>query len=300
MKKPFGIILLILLSALPLRLSAQPQITASVPDGEPFFFIQISDPQLGFREESGIAEGSRLLQTTVGVIDSLRPAFVIVTGDMVNRAGDPEQLTAYRQLIGEIREDIPVFHLPGNHDIGKYTDARKQAYLETYGYDRFAFCYGGVAFIGIDSCPIRDGHAEAESEQYSWLRDRLEEMAACRMKFLFLHCPIVLKERSEAETYSNFPMPTRERYIALLKKYDVDAVFAGHLHNTAYANVEGIRMITCGPSGKPLGTGFSGMNIVTVYPDRFEATYVATTAAVEVGNGLASRIANVCNSVGSE
>lgn len=284
MKKTLGILLLVLLSAVPFRLSVPPQITASVPVGEPFFFIQISDPQLGFREESGIVEGCRLLRAAVGVIDSLRPAFVVVTGDMVNRADDPEQLAAYRQLIGEVREDIPVFHLPGNHDIGKYTDARKQAYLDIYGYDRFAFCYGGVAFIGIDSCPIRDGHTEAEAEQYAWLCDRLEEMAACRMKFLFLHCPIVLKERNEAESYSNFPMPMRERYLALLKKYGVDAVFAGHLHNTAYADVKGIRMITCGPSGKPLGTGFSGMNIVAVYPDRFEATYVATAAGVEAGD----------------
>lgn len=279
MKKMLGTVVLLLLSALPHRLPAQPQLPASVPAGEPFFFIQISDPQLGFREESGIAEGCRLLRETVGVVDSLRPAFVIVTGDMVNRAGDAQQLAAYRQLIGDVRDDIPVFHLPGNHDIGKYTAARKQAYLETYGYDRFAFRYGGVAFIGIDSCPIRDGDAEAEAEQYAWLCDRLEETAACRMKFLFLHCPIVLQERGEAENYSNFPMPMRERYIALLKKYGVDAVFAGHLHNTAHADVEGIRMITCGPSGKPLGTGFSGMNIVAVYPDRFEASYVATAAA---------------------
>lgn len=279
MKKTLRIIRIFLLCALPFRSEAQPRIAVPVPENEPFFFVQISDPQLGFREESGCAEGCRLLEAAVEAINSLCPAFVIVTGDMVDRAGDARQMAAYRQLIGRVRQDIPVFHLPGNHDIGKYTAARRQAYLETYGYDRFAFRYGGTAFIGIDSCPIKDGCAEAEVEQYAWLCDRLEEMAECRTKFLFLHCPIVLKERGEAENYSNFPEPMRERYVALLKQYDVDAVFAGHLHNTSYADVEGIRMITCGPSGKPLGTGFSGLNLVAVYPDRFCAEYVAVAAA---------------------
>lgn len=278
MKKTLPVILVALLCALPLRSSAQPSAVRSAAENEPFFFIQISDPQLGFREE-GCAEGCRLLEATVKAINSLRPAFVIVTGDMVDRAGDARQMAAYRQLIGRVPEEIPVFHLPGNHDVGSNADAGKRAYLEAYGYDRFAFRYGNAAFIGIDSCPIKNGWAEAEAEQYAWLCERLEEMAECRMKFLFLHCPIVLRERHEAENYSNFPEPMRERYLALLKKHAVDAVFAGHLHNTSCADVEGIRMITCGPSGKPLGNGFSGLNLVTVYPDRFRAEFVAAADA---------------------
>lgn len=278
--KKFLILVLLLLLGTPLWAGAQPAIRRDTPPSEPFFFIQISDPQLGFREKEGFAEGERLLAQTVKTINALRPAFVVVTGDMVNASGNAEQYAAYRRLIGRVRKDIPVFHLPGNHDLGHYTPAHKQAYLDRYGYDRFAFRYGDCAFVGIDSCPIKDGCAEAEAEQYAWLEQRLSEAQDARLRFVFLHCPVVLHERHEAETYSNFPEAMRVRYIDLFARYGVAAVLAGHLHDTAGCVVDGIEMVTCGPSGKPLGKGFSGLNIVTVYPDdSFTHAYTAPAAA---------------------
>lgn len=280
MKKPCLLILLALLSPL-LSLQAQPGIDHPVPEGKPFFLIQISDPQLGFREAEGFAEGERLLVRTVDAINALGPAFVVVTGDMVNAPDDPAQLAAYRELIGRIRDDIPVFHLPGNHDIGKYTPEHRQAYLDRYGYDRFAFRYGGCAFIGIDSCPLKEGCAAAETEQFGWLEEQLEALKECRMKFVFQHHPIILRERNEPENYSNLPEAMRQKYLDLFKRHGVCALFAGHLHNTSVCDADNIRMVTCGPSGKALGTGVPGMNLITVYPDGFSHVFVPSAEAVK-------------------
>lgn len=278
--KKFLLALLVPLFGAALHAAAQPAIRHDTPPCRPFFVVQISDPQLGFREKEGFAEGERLLRETVEAINRLRPALVIVTGDMVDNPGDREQLAAYRRLIGRVRCSIPVFHLPGNHDIGRYTPEHIAPYLDRYGYDRFAFRYGNCAFIGIDSCPIKDGCAKAEAVQYAWLEERLAEAHNARLRFVFLHCPVVLRERHEAENYSNFPEAMRARYLALLKRYGVDAVFAGHLHDTARCLADGIEMITCGPSGKPLGQGFPGMNLIAVYPDgSFTADYVSPAEA---------------------
>ena len=73
---------------------------------KPFFFVQITDPQLGFKEKNTMAEGVRLLTETVEAINRIRPAFVIVTGDMVNNRFNEEQWEAYSRLIAQIDKDI--------------------------------------------------------------------------------------------------------------------------------------------------------------------------------------------------
>ena len=79
-------------------------------------FIQISDPQIGFLE-NGVEESKALLERTVQMINKLSPDFVVVTGDMVNRPGDSLQLAVYFEAIDKIADKIPVYHVPGNHDI---------------------------------------------------------------------------------------------------------------------------------------------------------------------------------------
>ena len=46
---------------------------------KPFFFVQITDPQLGFHEKNSIEVGVKLLTETVEAINRIHPAFVIVT-----------------------------------------------------------------------------------------------------------------------------------------------------------------------------------------------------------------------------
>ena len=79
----------------------------------------------------------------------------------------------------------------------------------------------------------------------------------------------------EPVNYSNFSLPMREKYVRLFQKYGVNAIFAGHLHNNAYGKVDDMEMITIGPVGKVLGTGYQGMNLVKVYPDRFISEFIA-------------------------
>ena len=82
---------------------------------------------------------------------------------------------------------------------------------------------------------------------------------------LFTHYPFFINVFDEPETYSNIAVETRNKYLALFKEYNVDAVFAGHLHNNASAKYGEMDMITTSAVGKPLAKAPSGLRIVKVY-----------------------------------
>src|SRR5690606_4960340 len=85
---------------------------------EPWFFIQLSDPQLGFfSANQDVAQEAANFEFVVANVNRLRPEFVIVTGDLVHKPGDPEQIAEYRRILAKIDPTIPVHHLSGNHDL---------------------------------------------------------------------------------------------------------------------------------------------------------------------------------------
>lgn len=231
-----------------------------------FTFVQISDPQFGFKENHTYAEAERLLSAAVDEINSISPDFVIVTGDMIDSSCSTNQLRAYRHVLSKINSDIPVWHIPGNHDIGKDVETGTDRYISEYGYDRFSFIHKGVGFIGINSILIKE-NSPREQEQYKWLCRQLKKMKCCDRIFVFSHYPIILKKYDEEENYSNFPPSAREKYLSLFSSYGVSAVFAGHLHNCLRCSAGNIDMITTGPCGKALGTGKSGIAVITVNED---------------------------------
>ena len=72
---------------------------------DPFFFIQLSDPQLGFIDDNrSYARETELMELFTDAINRLRPAFVVVTGDMVHDLNDAGQVAEFDRLIaGSIR-----------------------------------------------------------------------------------------------------------------------------------------------------------------------------------------------------
>lgn len=226
-------------------------------------FIQISDPQIGFLE-NGVEESKALLERTVQMINGLSPDFVVVTGDMVNRPGDSLHLAVYFEGISKIAADIPVYHIPGNHDIKGSSEASRLAYIDRFGYERFSFREKGHAYIGINTCPIKAGDMKAEQEQFEWLEKELVKASNSKHRIIFTHCPIVVKNIDEEDEYMNFPKEIRKKYMDIFRKYNVSLVLSGHLHNNAGCTAEGIELITSGPCGKPLGTGVSGLTIVNI------------------------------------
>ena len=242
---------------------------------EPFTFVQMSDPQIGFMDRSaGYTQSDSLFMAAVNQVNAISPALVIMTGDMVNTPDDAVQDSIYRVRAAELK--APVYTIPGNHDYMGFTREKQAVYIAKRGYDHFSFRKHGCAFIGIDTNCIKDGATDAESEQWTWLEKELAAAQDCKYTFVFVHCPIIRESIDEREDNSNFSMDQRRRYIDLFKKYGVDIVFAGHTHCPYHTIIDGISLYTGTAVGNCLNHATPGFNICRVTRKGLQVTLIPT------------------------
>jgi serine/threonine-protein phosphatase CPPED1 len=243
-----------------------------------FTFVQITDIQMGMISKNvNFDEEERLYRLAIAEINLLKPKFVVVTGDLVNNRTDTNQIKAFKRLTSLISKKIPVYILPGNHDVGQIPDKEKlDFYFKHHTADKFNFRYKDLQFIGINSSLINSGIA-AESDQLEWLKKVLSENSNATRKIVFTHHPFFIADINEKDSYSNIPLQKRLDYMQLFKDHGVIMIFAGHYHNNAFAQYDGIEMITTSAVGKPLGKAKSGYRVVSVYKDSISNRYVELT-----------------------
>jgi 3',5'-cyclic AMP phosphodiesterase CpdA len=241
----------------------------------PYFFIQITDPQFGmFENNEGFEKETVLYEKAVAEINKLNPDFVVITGDFVHDPKADSQIKEFKRITAKINPEIPVYYTPGNHDVGQEPDKQSlRKYNNSYGYEKFAFKHKGSWFIGFNSSLIKSNLPKHEQKQYKWLKKALEKSQEGTHVVLFCHYPFIIKAFDEPETYSNIGPENREKYLSLFETNQVDAVFSGHLHNNAVTNHGEIEWVTTSAIGKPLGDAPSGMRIVIIYKDRIEHTF---------------------------
>ncbi|HNQ73384.1 MAG TPA: metallophosphoesterase [Verrucomicrobiota bacterium] len=237
---------------------------------EPFFFVQLSDPQLGmFTDNRDFTQETANLEFAVATINRLRPAFVVVTGDLVNQPGHAAQIHEYQRIIHQIAPDIPVHSLPGNHDVGNHpTAASVAAYTNHFGPDHYTFRHDSFVGIGLNSTLIHSPqHAPAlAAAQEQWLASELQQAraAGARHIVIFAHHPWFLKSADEPDEYFNIPAEHRRRHLQWFREAGVTHLFSGHYHRNAVGRDGDLEAVTTGPVGMPLAGGKSGLRIVVV------------------------------------
>lgn len=255
-------------------LSATILLLASCGRNEDFTFVHMTDPQIGFFDDSEhYAVSDSLLKDAVDAINVLKPSCVIVTGDLLHDRKSEEQRKVYERRMSEIDPDIPVYITPGNHDIPQFDEQTLAEYLDFIGYEKFSFVMNHSAFIGYDSNRIKSGSMEDEQEQYEWLESELKKAGRQKHIFVFCHCPVVYKDMNEEDGYDNYPMHLREKYISLFKKYGVEAMFTGHTHTGIDVDLNGVRSVNAGPVAKAFNNLDSGINIVKVTSQGIECSF---------------------------
>lgn len=246
------------------------QLYAQKP-GKHFRFVQLTDPQMGMisNNQNCVAEEQLFLQAA-NKINKLKPDFVVITGDLIHNRTDSNQLKSFQKIKSLIQKRIPVYLIPGNHDVGqKPTDETLNFYFKHYKTDRFSFTHKGFNFIGINSCLINSG-IEQENIQLEWLKKHLKKR---KPTIIFTHHPFFITDINEKDRYENIPLAKRMEYLKLFKEHGVTKIFAGHYHNNAIAQYNGIEMITTSAVGKSLGKAKSGFRVVTVYKDSISHQY---------------------------
>lgn len=246
---------------------------------EPFFFIQLTDPQFGmFAGNSNFVQETANCEFAVATVNRLHPAFVVVTGDLVNKAGDAAQIAEYKRVFGKIDATIPVYNVAGNHDVGNLpTPATIAGYTRDFGPDHYSFRHGDFVGIVIDSNLIQAPQVTRElaAEQERWLKSELERARSghARNIVVFQHHPWFLDNAGETNQYFNLPRASREKYLPLFHEFGVKEVFCGHTHRNVLASDGDLEVVASAPAGKPLGKDGSGIRIVTVRDGHIEHHY---------------------------
>ncbi len=258
---------------------------------EPFFFVQMADTQFGFfatplllaiagRSWNGddVAREAALFERAIAHVNRLRPAFVVLCGDLVNLARQPTQTAEFNRIRALLRDDVPLYLVAGNHDVGNTpTRASLAWYRSTFGPDRYTFDHAGTRGIVLNSVIEHTPKKVplARLAQRQWLASTLEQARRdeVRQLLVFQHHPLFLEDPVEPPSAFNLPVAARQHHLDLFKTYGVRAVLAGHYHRNAVAADGALEMITTSAVGRPLGDDPSGFRIVKVWPDRIEHEY---------------------------
>lgn len=188
------------------------------------------------------------IKTLQGEMGGLAPKFVLHLGDLTHPVpAMPAYATAvkdFKNIVAEL--EIPLYLLPGNHDVGdKPVDWAPAGvvcnkYLADwdhhFGRQFQAFHRQGVKFILINAQLINSG-LEIEKIQREWLERTLLNSVNERI-MLFSHYPPYLSTPDEHENYDNLAEPGRSWLLELTKKHAIEALFSGHVHHFWYNRYE--------------------------------------------------------------
>ena len=271
-----------------------------------FSFIQLADPQFGmfasvskktdaeiaaFAERGlmirktkpieGFAPETGLFTRAIEHANSLKPAFVVVCGDITNEAGDKEQITEAKRIAALLDESIALHWVPGNHDVAfDHNNPSKECvelYRENFGPDYYSFSYGAVKFIVINSTVLTtpetmEQEAKAQIAFVETEADNAVNQNSSRI-ILFSHHPLFVESPDE----SNNPWSIEKKYrmplLRIAEKHGIEANFAGHWHHNNIASANGIETVASGPVGYPLGDDPSGYRVVNVTSNGITHTY---------------------------
>ena len=289
--------------------------TDNTPNLGDFTFMQLADPQLGMfakisdrspedvaamrtrfsgmpyhgvdirpvRPVTGFAPETGLFTEAIQTANQLRPAFVVVCGDIVQDWNDDAQANEARRIGGLLDEGIDLHWVAGNHDVGaddghRYPTAESlKRYREGFGPDNYAFQQGDTSFIVLNSSVMQSPEEVPDEAklQLEFLGHELEEakQGGSAHIVLFTHIPLFIRDPEEEDPFGEtaaIPLKRRRPVLELLRKYEADAVFAGHLHGNIYTNDGPMEMVISGPVGYPISDERSGFREVHVTPDSID------------------------------
>ncbi len=268
-----------------------------------FSFMQLADPQFGqFADLSGMTDAQweqraanfalilpedyalpraqpgitsldperERYAAAIAAANTLRPAFVVVCGDLVHRVDSTEQHETFREVGAQLEDEVPLYLVPGNHDLALDASAPTPDLLSEYrtrhGADYYAFEHGGTLFLALNSETFhRPAHTPDEADQqFQFLQDELASERARNAQHIvaFMHTPLFWRDLSETQPGA-VARESRLRLLDLFRSHSVDAVFAGHFHQNRYASDGDMQMVVSGAVGLPM-VGESGYRVVEV------------------------------------
>jgi predicted phosphodiesterase len=236
-------------------------------------FIQMSDPQFGmYTKDVDFKHETANFEFAIAAANRVKPAFLVVTGDLTNKTGDAAQIAEYKRIAARLDPAIKLYSVPGNHDVGNEpTPESLAAYRKNYGRDYYSFRSGDIYGIVLNSNLEKGAEKvpEEAAKMESWFQAELAKakQSGAKHTIVFQHISFFLTDPQEADQYFNIPVPVREKYLKWMHEYGVRNVFSGHYHRNELGRDGDLEMVTTGPVGMPLEGAKSGIRIVSVGAD---------------------------------
>lgn len=185
-------------------------------------------------------------------VAAARPDFIVHLGDVTNPV--PHLATfesACDAALSLIKATgLTTYVVPGNHDVGdKCSYILPNHPIDAYSLEQFerkygpsfqSFDIGNLHLVIVNSSLFGSGLLE-ESSQYEWLASDLNSNRGKRI-FIFSHYPIYMTDPAEPALYDNIELEGRARLLEMLSEYEVEAAFAGHVHNFFYNQYKSTEM----------------------------------------------------------
>ncbi|MFA5245449.1 MAG: metallophosphoesterase [Pedobacter sp.] len=241
----------------------------------------MADTQFGFfNANKEFSRETVNMEKAIAESNRLKPAFVVICGDLVNKPGNLAQIAEYKRIAAKLDPSIKLYSVSGNHDVENVPTPQSLAlYKQHFGDDRYTFRSGNIFGIVLNSSLIKDPSLAPEeaAAQDVWLNSVLDKAKKSNAKHImvFVHHSFFLSDPNEPDQYFNINTERRKYYLDLFQKYGVKQIFAGHYHRNAYGKAGEIEMITTGPVGRPLGADSSGFRVVNIKGKIVEHKYYA-------------------------
>jgi hypothetical protein len=215
-----------------------------------FSFVHASDPHIA----PAVADRYRHFRA---LTDSIKPAFVLMGGDLVRDAMSQQEpaARAYFDLFAAETKPfhMPVWTVPGNHDHFGIIRSRSHAdsanpaynrgmYREYRGPDYYSFNYGGVHFVALNSISADDSayYGDIDSTQLAWLKRDLVRVDPATTVVTFNHIPFtsawepLLGYSDDALVASTAIVNGRKRYRHTVNNaFDILEAMRGHRYPLA-------------------------------------------------------------------
>jgi len=227
-----------------------------------FSFVHLTDFHIG--DPRGMTVdvrktiGWKAARKSVEEINLLNPDFVIITGDLVFGQLYPfEYSVEYRKCYKILQQfDVPTFLCPGNHDGYIQTGQDGFRLWEKFiGPLYYSFNYGDYHFTSVNSydwpapsrwaisyAPLQWG-GHIREEQMKWIEKDLEHSTNAKARFIMLHHNPLWDTKNDS-LLKNGNYTGREELLSLIEKYNVSAVFDGHVHYDNVTEQNGTLYIT--------------------------------------------------------
>lgn len=215
-------------------------------------------------------------------IASHHPSLVINVGDTIQGMDDvttAEEWAAVKP-VWKYFGDIPFYLVPGNHDI--WSPASERIWKSQTGHPpQYSFDFRGMHVTVLDNSRTGD----LAPEQLAFLESDLAAHTSAQPKFVFFHRPFWILNVK----FQNGDFPLHR----LVKKYGVQFVVSGHVHEFDRSEYDGVQYVMVGSSGgsldhgsgHTLGLGGSYFGYAWVHVDGATATLEFRKVAAQSGLG---------------